>query len=276
MKRMCVMLCALELMMGCSLGDEAKIGSFVSDVVKRARVNRSTSGLTHVDSVFDHVSGGTSDTKTPVEQIYEKLKNRVEEYRRTFRTVRFKFKQDQHQFSIPIFEKFIKLNEAKWDMIYAALGYDVNIIRKLETMMSKITLQELDDKLKSASGVVFCLSNRLYAVTYYFKSVLVDHLNDVSLEQLSLIKSEEDLTKLYDTLKILSDLMSKFIAQSKIVIKKAAKFENDNEAMLNEFVEMLSFERPVGKLILGIIQIGRGIQEFVDGKDEEVDEKDLY
>ncbi|AHF45586.1 CRASP family complement regulator-acquiring lipoprotein [Borrelia parkeri] len=264
MKKVCMVLCmigVLGLIMGCLAGDKA-----IGGQNQKARVNIGVSASIHVDGSFEPL----------IDQIYEKLKSRVKGYRKEFRFCQFKFEQGQHQFSIPVFDRLVKFGtDEKRDMIYATLGYDVNLIKKLETMMSKITLKESYES-GLASHVIFELVNRLYDITYYFKSVLVDHLNDVSLEQLSLIKSKEELTELYNTLERLSNLRTNVMSQIRTAIESAIKFEYNKTAMLTELKEIVDSKKSVSQLSLEIMQIGRKIQYFVDGKDEEIDERDLY
>ncbi|ANF34387.1 hypothetical protein A7978_04565 (plasmid) [Borrelia turicatae] len=264
MKKVFMVLCTigiLGLIMGCLAGGKA-----IGGQNQKVRVNIGVSSSIHVDGLLEPLIG----------QIYKKLKSRVKGYRKEFRACQFKFEQGQHQFSIPVFDKLVKFGtDEKRDMIYATLGYDVDLIKKLETMMSKITLKEAYES-GLASHVIVELVNRLYDITYYFKSVLVDHLNDVSLEQLSLIKSREELTELYNALERLSNLRTNVMSQIRTAIESAMNFEYNKTAMLTELKEIVDSKKSVSQLSLEIMQIGHKIQYFVDGKDEEIDERDLY
>ncbi len=264
MKMICIIVCALGLVLGCSLEDQAKTGSFVSDIIKKVRAKRISRSSTDIEGTSGNAPQNTSDTKTSKEQIYDKLKNELEQYSKAFRTAQFRFRRGRYYFQMPFFEKFPKFSgwEEK-DIVYDTLGYDVDLIAKLETIVRAITPATAPTYFPTRPATIVAkLLDILYNTTYYMREVVVDHLNDVSLEQLGSIKSAEELTKIYNAFKELSALRTNAMSQIKIAIDESEPLWRDRVIMTNKLKKITDDESLVQDLKLKIIMKGLEIKYY--------------
>ncbi|AHH11133.1 hypothetical protein bcCo53_001159 (plasmid) [Borrelia coriaceae] len=201
------------------------------------------------------------------QEAYDKLDLRVKELKSKFLEASFEFIQGKHQFSFPYFERFAKFDgEDKKDIVYASLGYDVNVIKTLETMINKVDPNVPSYLSGLDKGIASNLLDILYNVTYYVREVaLNNHLNFFNLDK---IKNNdaitvENIVAINVYLETLIKLRENLILKLKQHISLAGS-KSDRGAMEVELRKILDLKGDI-RLTLGKIMVmTKSIEDLIN------------
>ncbi|AHH03994.1 Hypothetical protein BHY_1043 (plasmid) [Borrelia nietonii YOR] len=176
-------------------------------------------------------------TKTEVilrDAAYSKLSDKVTEYRMALSDAELKFKKAAYQFNIPFFKVssvFDNEDGDAQDGIYASLGYDFNIIKKLEMLFSKLDLQDPPTDNED-TAVAIKLLDLLKDATDSVKVILNEHLSESRLTKIIASKGEGVITKinflLDEVMRIRYDVTLKIIKE---IERVQAKMNNDPDVL---------------------------------------------
>ncbi|AMR75904.1 hypothetical protein [Borrelia hermsii] len=230
--------------------------------------------LEDVQSISSNKKDGADDadfssdlsvlTKTK-EEAYDGLERRVRESKNKFLDAGFQFAQGKHQFSIPFFERFAKFDgDAKKDIVYASLGYDIEVIGKLETLVNKIDpnapsyLSGLDKRIASD------LLDILYNVTYYVREIVLNnHLNFFNLDKIKIndAVSSEDIIAIDVYLETLIQLRENLIPKLCLHISQAAA-EPGKAAMEAELKKITDQNGKIRQAVGKMVVIAKTIEDL--------------
>ncbi|AHH03990.1 Hypothetical protein BHY_1039 (plasmid) [Borrelia nietonii YOR] len=232
--------------------------------------------LEDVQSVSPNKENGADDTdlllNLPVltktkEEAYDGLEGRVRESKNKFLDMSFQFAKGKHQFSIPFFERFAKFDgDAKKDIVYASLGYDIKVIRKLETLVNKIDpnvpsyLSGLDKRIASD------LLDILYNVTYYVKEIVLNnHLNFFNLDKIKINNAvlSEDIVAIDTYLETLIQLRENLIPKLCLYISQAAA-KPGKAAMEAELKKITDQNGEIRQAVGKMMAISKTIEDLVN------------
>ncbi|AHH12998.1 Hypothetical protein BHO_0023301 (plasmid) [Borrelia hermsii YBT] len=168
-----------------------------------------------------------------------------------FSAAEIKFKKAAYQFNIPFFKvSSVFENDAvdTQDGIYASLGYDFNIIKKLEMLFSKLDLQDPPTDNED-TAVAIKLLDLLKDATDSVKVILNEHLSGSRLTKIIASKGEGVITKinslLDEVMRIRFDVTLNIIKE---IERIQAEMNNDPdilEKLSNIFAESGEIKRSV-------------------------------
>ncbi|ETZ17951.1 hypothetical protein BDCR2A_01146 [Borrelia duttonii CR2A] len=207
------------------------------------------------------------DSHKTREQAYDELENKVREFKNEFLDRSLRFASGKHQFSMPFFERFAKFDgDDKKDIVYSSLGYDVDVIRKLETLINKVDPNVPSYLSRLDKGIASGLLDVLYNVTYYVREVVINnHLNLFNLGNIktsSLITADDiaSINVLIDTLMHLRRNLTLKLGRY-IVLAESKTDKLEMEAVLRKIIKQ---NGDIRRLIAKIMFISQSIGNLVN------------
>ncbi|WP_025408481.1 hypothetical protein [Borrelia coriaceae] len=119
------------------------------------------------------------------DMAYTKLSDKISEYRMLLVNSEMDFKRADYQFNIPFFKISPVLDDitgGAQDSVYASLGYNLDVIKKLEMFFSKLDLQD-PPAANEDTAVAMKLLVFLKEITDLVKVTLNKHLSEERLAE---------------------------------------------------------------------------------------------
>ncbi|UPA18965.1 hypothetical protein bpuCAU1_001231 (plasmid) [Borrelia puertoricensis] len=182
------------------------------------------------------------------DRAYYALKTRVDSYKEELKDAYNHFDLGKLLLNIP-FKKISPdfFASDKQDKVYAGLGYDVEVIKQLGRVLSKLDFNGpyfINTDASVAHSLLVILNN----ITNYIRIVVNYYLSDGHLAQIRATKSESRLSEIYTSLEefinISKDCMSKIKLQITFLESRMTR-----EAVLSGIKELVDYEGDIGRAV---------------------------
>ncbi|ANF34388.1 hypothetical protein A7978_04570 (plasmid) [Borrelia turicatae] len=201
------------------------------------------------------------------EESFDELERVVRESKNKFLDANFQFTQGKHQFSIPFFDRFAKFDgEDKKDIVYASLGYDIRVIKKLETLINKVDPNVPSYLSGLDKGIASSLLDILYNVTYYVREVVLNnHLNLFNLDKMKNNDAviSDNIIAVKDLLETLIQLREKLIFKLHRYIV-LAESKSNKAAMEAELRKIIDQNGEIRQTLGRMMVITKTIEDLVN------------